>query len=111
MMRWDCELVRGLDSFLKLDLLRYLVAAGGKPVAPAQVAEDIGHNVTDVTNAFRGFVALGIVATCWRDGAPRFVLAAPPPARRAIDRLLSSWAGLRRTWPAPEGDGPPKEAA
>ncbi len=110
MKRWDCELVKGLDSFLKLDLLRYLAGAGAPPVTPAQVADDLGYGETKVRQALRDFIALGIVATCWRDGAPRFVLAAPPPARRAIDRLLNSWAGLRRTWRGPADDGAPKEA-
>lgn len=111
MTRWDCELAKALDSFLKLDLLRYLVVTEGEPVAPAQVAKDIGYGVTDVMKALRELVALGVVASVWRDGAPRFVLAAPPKARRALGRLLSSWTGLRRAWPAPEGAGPPGEAA
>ncbi len=111
MTRWPVLLVKGLDSFLKLELLRYLVRAGGQPVTPARAAEAIGYDVTDVAKALRDFIALGIVASRWRDGSPHFVLDAPPTARSAIDRLLNSWAGLRRTWPGPNGDGPSEEAA
>lgn len=111
MTRWPVVLVKALDSFLKLDLLRYLVGSSRRPVSPAQAGADLGYAQTDVMKALRDFAAIGIVASCWRDGAPRFVLAAPPEARRAVDRLLMHWAGLRRPWPRPENGGPPKEAA
>lgn len=110
MTRWDVVLVQGLDSFVKVDLLRYLVVTEGTPIAPVHAAKDIGYGVTDVMKALRDLVALGIVASVWRDGAPRFVLAAPPKARRTIGRLLDSWAGLHRACAGPEEDGPDKEA-
>ncbi len=111
MRRWSVALVEGLDSFLKLDLLRSLVSAGGRPVSPPQAARELGYSEAEVRRAFRDFVALGIVGSCWREGGPQFVLAASPGARQAIDRLLNSWAGLRRTWPSAGDAGADGEAA
>lgn len=105
MSNWPVVLVKGLDSFRKFDLLRYLAEAGGRPVTPAQAAGDLGYSQAEVVQALRDLVGLGIVASSWRDGGSRFMLAAPAGARRAIDDLLSSWVGARRRFPRirPEG--------
>jgi hypothetical protein len=63
--------VRGLDRFLKHDLLRYLVFMRGVPVAPRRIAEDLGHAVAEVTYALGDFVVLGTVLPCESDGIPR----------------------------------------
>lgn len=104
MSDWRAGLLKGLDGFLKLDLLRYLFFARGKPVAAIQAAEDLGCDIPEVAEAFRDFVALGIVDSCWQDGGPRFRLTRSPEARRAIDDLLNSWAGLQRAVEEPAGD-------
>lgn len=111
MTRWPVVLVKGLDSFLKLDLLRYLVFTRGIPVAPAQAAKDLGYGAAEVMKAFRDFVALGIAAPCGADGLPRFALTNSPGARRAIDDLLASWAGLQRASIGSNGAGPDRDAA
>ncbi len=111
MMPYSDTLIKGLDSFLKLDLLRYLVFARGKPVAPSQVADDLGYNVADVMKGLREFVALGFAAQCGQDGSALFALTASPDARRAIESLLSAWAGLQRATSDPVDYPLEKEAA
>jgi hypothetical protein len=111
MTRWSEVVVKGLDSFLKLDLLRYLVFMRGVPVAPRQIAEDLGHTLAEVTKALGDFVALGIVVPCGSDGIPRYALTTSPQAHHAIDDLLHAWAGVQRAWTGSNGTSRDKEAA
>jgi hypothetical protein len=111
MTGWSEVVVKGLDSFLKLDLLRYLVFTRGVPAAPRQIAEDLGHGFGEVTRALKEFVALGLAVPCESDGIPRYALTTSPQARHAIEDLLHAWAGGRRPWTDSNGSSRKQEVA
>jgi len=82
MTGWSEMVVRGLDRFLKQDLRRYLIFMRGVPVAPRQIAEDLGHAVAEVTEALGNFVALGIAVPCGSDMIPRYALTTTAVVKR-----------------------------
>ena len=109
MIAWSEVVVKGLDSFVKVDLLRYLCFMRGVPVAPRRIAEDIGRTVAEVTRALGDFIALGILVPCWSDGIPRYMLT--PQARDATEDLLDAWAGVQPACYGPSGANPDTDAA
>jgi hypothetical protein len=81
-------LKRGLDSFIKWDVIKYLHHHPDTAHLASELARHMNRNQADLEVELNDLVAAGIVDRCRMDQQPAFALPADPSARQVIERFL-----------------------
>lgn len=81
-------LKRGLDSFVKWDVIKYLHHHPDTTHLTSELAQHMNRNQADLEVELNGLVAAGIADRFWIDEQPAFALRSDPSARRVIEKFV-----------------------